>query len=203
MTLKHMKTGLTVIIGAILAVVGQVISNMFVKTDMYHKMEEGGILVDPGQTISSIGVLLIMFTLVNLFFIAPLKESIQNRNNELETTFSEADSLRAEMATLKSDYEKRIADTEAQAREQIQAQIKEAQNLRATLMAEAQQKAADLLQKAQADIAAERKQVLTELRLQVVDLTMGATEKVLMENVDNEKNRKLVEEFVNKIEVHS
>ena len=105
------------------------------------------------------------------------------------------------MTQMRNDYERRLAAKEAEAREQIQAQIKEAQQLRQTLMSEAAAKADDLVKRANQEIEAERARVLGELRLEVVNLTLGATEKLLGENIDSAKNRRLVEEFIDKIEV--
>jgi F-type H+-transporting ATPase subunit b len=68
-------------------------------------------------------------------------------------------------------------------------------------MAEASAKADELVRKAQEEIALEKDKVLTQLRLEVVNLTLGATEKILGASVDDEKNRKLVQEFIEKAEV--
>ena len=90
---------------------------------------------------------------------------------------------------------------EADARAQIQAQIKEAQQLRQTLMSEAAAKADELVKRASQEIEAEKGRVMGELRLGVVNLTLAATEKLLGENMDSAKNRKLVEDFIDKVEV--
>ena len=163
--------------------------------------EEMGIPLDPGKTIAVIGVFFILFKLINNFYLAPLSEAITTRNSDLESTFTEAESLRSQMDSLKSDYEKRLVQTEADAREKIQAQIKEAQELRKTLMAEASSKADEMVKRAQDEIAAERDRALTGIRIHVANLTMLATEKVLNENIDNDRNRRLIDEFLDKVEV--
>jgi F-type H+-transporting ATPase subunit b len=102
---------------------------------------------------------------------------------------------------MKSEYETRLAETEADARPKIQAQIKEAQELRKTLMAEASAKADEMVKKAQEEIAAERDRALNSIRVHVANLTLQATEKVLNENMDNDRNRRLIDEFLDKVEV--
>jgi F-type H+-transporting ATPase subunit b len=66
---------------------------------------------------------------------------------------------------------------------------------------EAVQQAEELKQKAIADIESEKQKILSDLRLHVVNLTLTATERLVGETVDSEKNRKLVEEFIDKVEV--
>jgi F-type H+-transporting ATPase subunit b len=149
------------------------------------------------------GALILMFPIVDQFFLMPLREAMSERTQRIEATYTEVEGLRDEMTKLKSDYEQRLAATEAEAREQIQNQIKEAQNLRGQLMQEASAKADELVKKAQEDIENEKVRVLHELRTHVVDLTLSATEKVLGENMTDARNRKLVEEFIDKVEVPS
>jgi F-type H+-transporting ATPase subunit b len=164
-------------------------------------LAEQGIPLDLGKTIATIGVLLILFPVIKFFFITPLMEAIQTRNSDLEKTFSEAENLRAEMASMKTDYERRLADTEAKAREQIQAQIREAQELRKSLMAEATARADEMVKRAQDEIEAERQKALGGIRLQVANLSLLAAERILKENVDTERNRKIVDEFIDTVEV--
>jgi F0F1-type ATP synthase membrane subunit b/b' len=42
---------------------------------------------------------------------------------------------------------------------------------------------------------------MTEIRLHIVDLTLSATEKVLGQTVDAAINKRLVNEFIDKVEV--
>jgi F-type H+-transporting ATPase subunit b len=160
-----------------------------------------GLGLDLSKVIVNVGFFLLFIQVINIYFYTPLREAIEERNNELETTFSEAENLKTTMNQMRSDYERKLAQTEAEAREQIQAQIKEAQQLRQTLMGEATAKADELVKRANQEIEAERTRVMNELRLEVVNLTLAATEKLLGENVDSAKNRRLVEEFIDKIEV--
>lgn len=164
-------------------------------------LEHQGVPVDPGKTLATIGVFLILFPVIKSFFLTPLVSAINERNQDLERTFSEAEMLRSEMQSMRAAYEQRIAQTEAQAREQIQSQIREAQALRQTLMSEATEKADSLVQRAQQEIAAERDRVVADLRVQVADLALSAAERVIGENMDNDRNRRLVEDFINSAEV--
>jgi F-type H+-transporting ATPase subunit b len=163
-------------------------------------LEALGLPLDLGKTLAAIGVFLIVSPAIDFFYLQPLKEAIDDRSENLEKTFTEAEQLRSEMAEMKSGYEKQLASTEAQAREQIQAQIKEAQDLRKTLMSEASAAADDLLAKANDEITAEKLKALTELRVHVATLSIQAAEKIVGENMDSDKNRKLVDDFITSVE---
>lgn len=194
------KTGAIVVFGLAFAFAGFYVSQK-VDIPFQDSLVKQGIPLDLGKTIAMLGMFLFLFPLLNFFYFKPLGGAIHDRTSELEKTFSEAEDLRTEMKQLRSDYERRLAQTEAEAREQIQSQIKEAQQLRQTLMAEASAKADDLVRRATEEIESEKSRVMNELRLEVVNLTLSATEKLLGENIDSTKNRRLVEEFIDKIEV--
>jgi F-type H+-transporting ATPase subunit b len=186
--------------GVVMMLAGMYVSKN-VKIGFLETLEKQGILLDPGKTVAVIGVFLILFPLLDFFYFSPLREAINDRNNALESTFTEAESLRAEMTQLKADYENRIAETEANARAEIQAEIARAQELRRTLEAGARAKADEMTRRAADEIAAERTRALGDIRLHVAKLTLQATERLLGENMDNERNRRLIDEFIDKVEV--
>lgn len=160
-----------------------------------------GIDFQPGKTLGSIGMFMVLFPVIQKFFIFPLAEAIEERNTNLENTFSEVESMRSEMTTMKSDYEKKLAMTEADAREKINAQIKDAQALRQSLMSEAASKSDALIKQAQEEIAGEKSKAIREIQVHVTDLALAAAEKVIGKNMDSETNRKLVGDFIKDLEV--
>jgi F-type H+-transporting ATPase subunit b len=160
-----------------------------------------GIDLHLGETVTSIGVFLFMIGLIGGLFTKPLAQAIEERTSTLERTFSEAEKLKADMDTMKVEYEQKLRQTEEDARTQIQNEVKKAQELRTQIQAEANAKAEDMLRKAREEIEAERDRVMNDVRVHVANLSLLATERILSENVDNDRNRKLVEEFIDKVEV--
>lgn len=187
------------IIGLALAIGGFFVSTNF-QLDVLKDLGEKGLPIDLGKTVATIGVFLILFPVIRSFFVDPLRNAIHERTSNLERAFSEAESLRSEMGQMKKDYEAQLVAAEAAAREQIQSQIREAQQLRTQLMAEASERADQMVARAKEEIATERDRVLTELRGQVVDLTLSATEHLLGETMNDPRHRKLVEDFIAKVE---
>ncbi|RYG75233.1 ATP synthase F0 subunit B [bacterium] len=195
-----------IVAGLVLVVVGTFVYGIGANQEsslghLQHSLTEMGIPIDFGKTIATIGVLLVLFPVVRSFFVQPLQDAIQERNSNLERTFTEAEQLREDMTKLRTDYETRLVATEAQARNEIQSQIKEAQALRQTLMSEAAERADALVEQAQTQIAQERDNAILQIRTEVVDLALAAAEKVIGENMNDERNRRLVQDFVNRVEV--
>jgi F-type H+-transporting ATPase subunit b len=188
-------------VGVVLMLVGAYLSFNEIALPGQGAIRGLGIPADLGMTIATIGVFLVLFPVIKFFFVQPLDDAITDRTQSLESTFSEAENLRNEMQAMRTEYEQRIAATESNARDQIQSQIREAQNLRAQLMSEASARADEMVSRAHQEIEAEKVKAIAELRLQVVDLTLTAAERILGENMDNDRNRRLVNDFIDKVEV--
>ena len=171
------------------------------KVAILNTLEKQGLPVNPAITMATIGVLLITFQAIKAFYTGPLKASLDERNGNLEATFQEVETLRNEMTAMKSDYEKKLAASEADAREKINAQIKEAQALRQSLMAEAASKSDALIKQAQEEIAGEKSKALRDIQAHVTDMALLAAEKVVGKNMDTDTNRKLVADFIKDLEV--
>jgi len=199
---KRLKAAIKAVVGLVFMVGGFYLSQ---HADQYLPFQQGlaekGIPVDLGITLAVIGVLLILFPVIQSFYLTPLQEAIDQRNTDLERTFAEVEELRANMAQMKSEYETRLSETEANARQQIQASIKEAQQLRQTLMAEATDRADTMVRQAEAEIEAQKAQALVEIRSNVVNLSLAAAEKVVGETMDSDRNRKMIQNFISELEV--
>jgi F-type H+-transporting ATPase subunit b len=191
-----------VVLGFAIAAVGVFLNEKIgAGTEHVGRIELAGVALEPGKTVGALGVFLALFPVIESFFVKPLTTALGERNDSLESTFAEVESLRSEMTSMKSEYEKRIASTEAEAREKINAQIKEAQVLRQSLMAEAADKSDALIKQAQEEISGEKSKALREIQIHVTDLALQAAEKVVGKNLDNDLNRKLIADFVSDLEV--
>jgi F-type H+-transporting ATPase subunit b len=190
-----------IIIGLALVYGGWYVSTNHSLDSVEKPLHDLGILLDLGKSVSIIGIFVMLFPVAQGFFVKPLGDAIAERTRSLEATFSEAESLRNEMTSMKSDYEKRLAETEQAARDQIQAQIKDAQDLRTQMINEANAKAAEIEARSREDMELERKKVLTDVRTHVAELSLSAAEKLLSENIDNDRNRKLIQDFIDNQEV--
>ena len=198
----RISNGAFIALGAVLAIVGTYLNwAIHLDPETAGNIKVIGIDFQPGKTLGSIGMFLVLFPMIDSFFIKPLAIAIEERNTNLENTFSEVESMRSEMADMKSEYEKKLTTTEADAREKINAQIKEAQTLRQNLMVEAASKSDALIKQAQEEIAGERAKAIREIQTHVTDLALAAAEKVIGKNMDSDTNRKLVTDFIKDLEV--
>ncbi|MHB0912527.1 MAG: F0F1 ATP synthase subunit B [Armatimonadota bacterium] len=157
-------------------------------------------LIDPAILPAQIiGFLLLWFVLAKFLF-RPVLALLKSRDEEIKSTYDEAAAERARADQFRTEYETRLSGIEAEARTRLQDAVKEAQTAKDEIIGEARGRSEELLRRAQEDLAREREKTLAQLREQVVDISLGAAGKLIGESLDEAKHRRLVGEFIDRIE---
>jgi F-type H+-transporting ATPase subunit b len=142
---------------------------------------------------------ILMVILLNKFLYKPLFGAIDQRQSDIKATYDQLDQDRDAMAKTRKDYEDRLAGIETEARDRIQAAVKEAQELALGIKSDAIKQAEALLEKARADADRERERVFAEMKTEIVDLAIGAASKIIGENLDTARHQALVSDFISSI----
>lgn len=145
-----------------------------------------------------LGFILLLFFL-NKYVFKPANNILQERQNDIKSTYDQLDDDRARMEDTRRQYEERLAGIEAEARERIQAAVKEAQALRDNLVSDAQVQAESILEQGRNESERERQRAFLEMRQQVVALAVAAAGKVVGESLDNARHTKLVDDFITSV----
>lgn len=143
---------------------------------------------------------LILVALLKKYLYRPIMEIIESRQKEVADTYSAAERERDAMEELRRDYEKRLSGIEAEAREKIQAAIKEAQAARDEIIADARERAEALLRRGEEELAREREKAIVELREEVANLIISASSKLIEKEMNDDAHRRLVDEFISNLE---
>src|SRR5438105_13087410 len=95
---------------------------------------------------------IILIVVLKQFAFAPVLGIIDQRRELVETQLNAMEADRQAMESARADYERRLATIEAEARERIQAAVKEAQTLREQIIGDSRAQGEALIQRAQAEI---------------------------------------------------
>jgi len=142
-----------------------------------------------------VGFGLLWLTANKLVFV-PIGKVIEERQADVQKTYDQLDDDQRQMQTLKTEYEQRLAAVEAEGRERINSMIKEAQASRDQVLSDANGRAHELISRAELEVARDKEQAMITLRQQVAELAIGAAERVIGENLDSDRSRRLVDEFI-------
>jgi len=142
-----------------------------------------------GLFVWQVVVLIILIFLLTKFAWKPVMKAVGEREASINDALASAEKAKEEMANLKADNEKMLQ----QARIERDEMLKEAQQMKKNIMAEAtedaNQKAEQILEKAQIAIQNEKKTALAEIKSQVAELSVQIAETVVKKQLDDEKEQ--------------
>ena len=122
----------------------------------------------------------------------PILDALEARENEIKDALNAAKKAREEAERVSGDYEDSIRKAQAEA-QQIIADAKTAgEKVKLDLEIIASEKADEIIEKAKAQIDAERVKVISEIKTVAVEISLSAAAKVIEKNLDSDDNRKLV-----------
>jgi ATP synthase, F0 subunit b len=145
--------------------------------------------------VNILGFVILLF-LLRQFLFAPVTGLLEQRQKDISNTYEQLENDQKQMAALRAEYEQRLSSIEAEGRERINTMIREAQASRDQLLHEAQNRSKEIVARAEEEVAREREQALITIRQQVVDLALGAATKVIGDGLDEQRHRRLIDEFI-------
>ena len=138
----------------------------------------------------------VLFLLLKKFAFGPIFDMLQARQDNIRHNLDEAQSRRDEMVRLQHDYEERLAKIEDEARNKIQAAVKEAQAARDEILQRAQADAQTIVLRGQADVETQRQQAMVTMRNEVADLAIQAASRVVHSHLNAGNHAALIDEVI-------
>lgn len=168
-----------------------------------EKSESGGsFLVSPGLGLMIWTLVLFLFTMWVLSKVAfpKIQEALDKRAKTINESIEAAERQRKESDELLSEYRARLAEAREQADDIMARARKAAETAEAEAAASGRIKREELVEAAKRDIEAETRRSLEEIRRQVADLTVLATERVTSKALSAEDQKRLVEDALSEVD---
>jgi F-type H+-transporting ATPase subunit b len=168
-----------------------------------EKSESGGsFLVSPGLGLMIWTLVLFLFTMWVLSKVAfpKIQEALDKRANAISESIEAAERQRKESDELLAEYRSRLAEAREQADDIMARARKSAETAEAEAAAAGKEKREELVEAAKRDIEAETRRSLDQIRQEVADLTVLATERVTRKSLNPEDQKRLVEEALSEVD---
>jgi F-type H+-transporting ATPase subunit b len=166
--------------------------------------EEGGgsFLVSPGLGLMIWTLVLFGITMFVLSKTAfpKIGEALEKRANAVKENIDAAERQRAEADELLDEYRQRLKEAREQAEDIVTRANKASEAAVAEATADGKAKREELVAAARKDIEAETRRSLEQIRREIADLTVLATEKVTRKSLDDADQQRLVEEALSEVD---
>ena len=157
------------------------------------------ITLDPWTFLAQICNLLIQLVIFKKLLLNPVRKVLAERKAKADSEISDAQKLRAEAEAMKAEYEQNMQNARAQANQIVAAAQKTATARSEELLSEARSQAAAMKQKAEADIAQERKKAVNEVKDEIGGIAMEIASKVVEREIREADHRDLIDEFIKNV----
>ncbi|MBK9733613.1 MAG: F0F1 ATP synthase subunit B [Saprospiraceae bacterium] len=150
----------------------------------------------PGLAIWSLLIFLLFWYIMSKYAFIPISEALAKREGEIQTAIDQAKKAREEMANMKSENEKLLAE----AREERSKMLQEAKDIKNQIIFEAREKAKEEASKiattAMLDIENQKKAAITEVKNEIGSMALSIAEKVIRKELKGNMEQ---ENFVNSL----
>ena len=149
--------------------------------------------------IAQISNLFIQVFLIKKFLFKPVREILAKRQAKADADIREAKEAKDKAAAIKAEYEQNMLEAKEKANELLATAQKNATAKSDELLREANSQAAAIKQKAEADIAQERRKAVNELKDEIGSMAMEIAGKVIEREISEKDHTKLIDEFISNV----
>jgi F-type H+-transporting ATPase subunit b len=152
--------------------------------------------VDPGLIIWTIITFFILLLLLRLTAWKPIMKALAAREENIRSSLAKAEKARDDAERILLENKKNLEHAE----EQVQKILKDgrvlAEKMRQEMTNKANDEARRMIAQAKDQIEREKQEALKELRAEVVHLAISAASKIMEEQLDEKKHKRIVDKFI-------
>jgi len=150
----------------------------------------------------------IIFTLINFillllilkrYLIKPVNKIMDDRQNGINISIKKAkeDEEKAEIS--KNEKERLLQESKIKGREIVEEYKVNAENISQEIIDEAKKESIIIMDRTRTEIEREKQKAESEIKKQVIDLSLILSEKALEQHIDEKEHRRLIEDFIFKV----
>ena len=146
--------------------------------------------------IAQICNLFIQIFLFKKFLFKPVKKILEQRKEEVGTLYDLAEEAKSMAEKDKADYEAKLQQAQSEAEAIVHDATERANRRSDEILGEASEKVAAMMQKADRDIAQERKKAVNEMKNDISDMAIEIAGRIVEKEIRPEDHESLIASFI-------
>ncbi|MFQ6792530.1 MAG: F0F1 ATP synthase subunit B [Thomasclavelia sp.] len=142
------------------------------------------------------GIMLLIF---KKFLWKPVQEYFAKRAEYIESTMTDAATMKDEAKKFVEESEKQARDAAIQYQNIVEKAKEDASVIKRNIVDEANQEAKAKIAQANREIEYQKEAAKTEIREEIVNVAIEVASKVMEKEIDTETNRNMIDEFVDDV----
>ena len=141
----------------------------------------------------------IVFAVVWFWGRPAIARALQARQDAISGQLQEAESAKAEAEGLLGDYRTQLASARTEANRIVEEARKQAESVKADIVAKAEADATEIVRKAREEAASEKDRVTASIRGEVASLSVELAQRAVKGTVDADAQRALVDRYIDEL----
>ncbi len=149
--------------------------------------------------VKGMGLIVVVFVILKFIWPSMIQPSLTQRQLDIAHQADQIAETLKETEQLRNDYRNRLAKIEDEAKARLEEAVKEADDLRNRILAEAKTTAESLENRGRMELERERAKAIVGLQRKFVEDVIGAAQYAAEGSLDSASHDRLVSDFVGKV----
>lgn len=158
----------------------------------------GGSLLDvnPGLIIWTIVTFLILVFILKKVAWKPILSALDQREKDIKDSLEKAEKAKEDAQRILDENQATLAKAEEESKKIIEQSRSYAENLKEQMLKESKEQSKKLIEDAAEEIDRRKDSAFEELKDQVAKIAVNAAEKIMKQNLDADKNKHIVDNYL-------
>ena len=157
------------------------------------------VALTPGLYIWTIITFLLLLYVLAKFAWKPLLKMLEDRENLIKSSLKDAEKAKLELESLTQESEAITAKARSEAQSILAESKFAAEKVKEDTIAKAKEQAIKIRDDAKKQIEVEKDKAISDIKQEVVNLTLSVAEKLINKNLNDADNKSLIEESLKKV----
>ena len=155
--------------------------------------------INLGLILASVINFIILLAILKHFFFGKVKAIIDEREDYINDRLDSAEEATDKARMIAIENERALNRAKEEGKAITEANKKKAEKVYNEIVEDAKSEANLIIERARVEIDREREKVEYSLKKEAIDLALELSKKVIEKNIDEEKNKKLIDEFISEV----
>ena len=155
--------------------------------------------VNPFTAVFTLLNTIALFAVLKHFLFKPIQMVMEKRQAEVDQIYGDAETAKADAEAYKAAYDEKLANAKEEAVDIIKAAQERADRLGEEIVSDAKLRSDDMIKRADAEIAQERKKAVNELKNEISVISLDIAEKMLDREINGADHDELISRFIDEM----
>ena len=158
--------------------------------------------LDPGLFVWTILTFLLLVFILAKFAWKPLLKMLQDREDMVRSSLEDAEKAKSELERLNEESEAIMAKARSEAQSILADGKAAAEKVKDDIIAKSKEQANKIREDAGNQIQVEKDKAISEIKKEVINLTLSVAEKLIQKNLSDADNKSLIEKSLKKVQTY-